>query len=287
LFDKAKFKEELNILIKSNPELEWGELRNFIMNRLITDDEYIRNKSLVDEIINWYLTMREERLTAKQWYHTIDLGNGFITNGIYDHRKIFNYYGFPGDLKDKRVLDVGPADGYFSFEFERLGAKEVVAIDAYESPNLTEAKNILKSKVDYRIVDVYDLNPKELGYFDMVFCGTLLIHLSDPFRALTNIRAILSANGMLYIATLIIKLKWYLYPVNLLLNQLPLAILVKSRQHIGAVVSYWIPSIKCLREMLYKVGFDNVQEVGSFNLYENHELTGRKQNYPHVVLKAW
>src|SRR5258706_14494121 len=37
----------------------------------------------------------------------------------------------PADLSGKTVLDVGAWDGFFSFEFERRGAKRVLAIDAW------------------------------------------------------------------------------------------------------------------------------------------------------------
>src|SRR5262245_59022582 len=56
------------------------------------------------------------------WYHCIDLGNGIVTDGDYDMTQYLAHYGFPDDLHGKRVLDVGRASGFFSFEFERRGA---------------------------------------------------------------------------------------------------------------------------------------------------------------------
>jgi 23S rRNA G2069 N7-methylase RlmK/C1962 C5-methylase RlmI len=35
------------------------------------------------------------------------------------------------DLRGKTVLDIGAYDGFFSFEAERRGAKQVVAMDYY------------------------------------------------------------------------------------------------------------------------------------------------------------
>jgi 2-polyprenyl-3-methyl-5-hydroxy-6-metoxy-1,4-benzoquinol methylase len=63
------------------------------------------------------------------WYHTIKISPGIKTRGIYNHEKYLSMYGFP-DLKGKTVLDVGCADGYFAFEFEKRGAKRVVAVDS-------------------------------------------------------------------------------------------------------------------------------------------------------------
>lgn len=286
MFDKTKFKKQLMEYVDAHPEIQLQELQRVTRINLVSEDDYIQHKSLIDEIINWYYTMQNERLVAHQWYHTIDLGNGRVTNGIYDHRSVVKYYGFPSNLEGKRVLDVGPADGFFSFQFEKMGAKEVVAIEAYENPHFIEAKNVLRSRVDYRIIDVYDLNPKDFGYFDMGFCGTVLVHLSDPFRALSNILSVISKNGVFFLAAVVFKPKWYLWPFELILNH-PIAKLVLGRQSPGFVSSYWIPSPACLRGMLYKTGFNNIEKISSFILHGNYKLTDRKVSYPHIVFKAF
>ncbi len=56
------------------------------------------------------------------WYHCIDLGDGVMAEGDYDMQRYLPAYRFPEDLRGKRVLDVGRASGFFSFEFERRGA---------------------------------------------------------------------------------------------------------------------------------------------------------------------
>jgi tRNA (mo5U34)-methyltransferase len=37
---------------------------------------------------------------------------------------------------------------------------------------------------------VYDHNPERLGTFDVVVCGSLMLHLRDPLRAMTAIRSV-------------------------------------------------------------------------------------------------
>ena len=49
---------------------------------------------------------------------TVDLGDGVLTPGQYDHRDVLASYGIPAVLAGKTVLDVGPAHGFFAFEFE-------------------------------------------------------------------------------------------------------------------------------------------------------------------------
>ena len=67
--------------------------------------------------------------TAAFWYHTLEFPHGIQTTGVYQHRPYLHFYGFPPSLVGATVLDVGAADGFFSFEFERRGAAEVVAVD--------------------------------------------------------------------------------------------------------------------------------------------------------------
>lgn len=64
------------------------------------------------------------------WYHSIQINDSIRTNGTYDIEPTLPKYGFPLSLKHKTVLDVGCADGFFAFEFEKRGAKEVCAIDS-------------------------------------------------------------------------------------------------------------------------------------------------------------
>lgn len=146
------------------------------------------------------------------WYHTIDLGNGIVTQGAYDHRPYLSYYGFPDSLAGKSALDVGPASGFFAFEFEKQGAQvTVVELPDWKShdfgplyvpdmdPELAQrylhrpfcvAAEILRSHIRRCQMTIYELSAETLGKFDLVFCGSLLIHLSDPARALWRIQQV-------------------------------------------------------------------------------------------------
>jgi tRNA (mo5U34)-methyltransferase len=50
------------------------------------------------------------------------------------------------------------------------------------------ARQLLGSRVERLSCTVYDLDPAVHGRFDVVLCGTLLVHLRDPIRALERIR---------------------------------------------------------------------------------------------------
>ena len=118
------------------------------------------------------------------WYHTIDLGHGLVSKGMFDHRPVMHHYGFPS-LVGKTCLDVATANGLFAFEMERRGAARVVAMDAPSlsdldllprvrermGPRLHETlgpgqpqfqipHDYLTSKVEPVLCNVYDLSPE-------------------------------------------------------------------------------------------------------------------------------
>src|SRR5262245_27409166 len=51
-----------------------------------------------------------------------------LVEGSWDHRETIDDYLGSVPVNGRRVLDVGPANGFFSFEMERRGA-EVTALD--------------------------------------------------------------------------------------------------------------------------------------------------------------
>lgn len=63
------------------------------------------------------------------WFHTIDLGDGKATKGVYDVRPIVDMHGFDDSLAGKSVLDVGTSDGFYAFELARRDPDSVCAVD--------------------------------------------------------------------------------------------------------------------------------------------------------------
>ena len=138
------------------------------------------------------------------WHQKWQLFEGIFTPGSNSIEQMWADLRLPHDLSGKRVLDIGAWNGCLSFECERRGASEVIALSP-EDPNKTgfyKLHVILKSQnVHYVIGTVYDLNPRKLGYFDVVlFCG-VLYHLRYPLLGIDNIRRI--SRGDVYIETLV------------------------------------------------------------------------------------
>ena len=170
-----------------------------------------------------------EFIQHAKWYHSIDIGKYGRTYGTYEHKPYLKYYQFP-DLSGIDCLDVGAADGFFSFEFEKMGAN-VTAVDihnydgglgvspspshseaykqkyrAYSSENekFTDLLEIMDMESLHRLLIVKKLIKSDVVFenrsiydlssmgrtFEVVFCGDLMEHLKNPLEAIENLRAV-------------------------------------------------------------------------------------------------
>ena len=214
---------------------------------------------------------RNEILTAVEsnplWYHSIELPHGIVTPGWFDLRPIMGRMPWP-DVAGKRCLDLGTYDGFLAFELERRGASVVVATDVHDHegwdwPQRTRAlgpnelaaiagekkglgfeiaRDALGSAVEKRNRSIYELDPAVDGAFDFVICGTLLLHLRDPIRAIERIRAVCSGSFL------------SAEQIDVRLTAL------RPRQPVawfrgGDRVQWWIPNRAAHRRMLEAGGF--------------------------------
>lgn len=158
-----------------------------------------------------------ESLSECRFYHSIDLPRSGAQKGDWDLRGKFDKYTGNVPLSGKTVLDVGTASGFLTFEAEKRGA-QMVSVDAispkvwdrieirnssyvtnrarWEDANgqymaalkrsywLAHREFDSKAKVCYG--NVYDL-PSELGQYDVVIVGQILVHLSNVIQALTSV----------------------------------------------------------------------------------------------------
>jgi tRNA (mo5U34)-methyltransferase len=155
-----------------------------------------------------------DRVASIDWYHTLELAPGVVTPGWLDHRGIVPRIPLPASLEGKRCLDIGTFNGFWAFELERRGASEVIGIDVLDprkwdwpvaSDDLAVttlaqrmaggdgfeiARAALGSRVQRLDQSVYDLDEQEVGRFDVIYLGSLLVHLRDPVRALERVRAV-------------------------------------------------------------------------------------------------
>src|SRR5947209_9199749 len=206
------------------------------------------------------------------WYHTLHLGNGVVTKGMFDHAPVLDRYPLPADLSGQRCLDVATMDGYWAFEMERRGAASVTAIDLEDPEDLdwpaslraghdrsmdetkgerfALAKRTLGSNVDRILLSAYDLSP-ELGTFDFVFCGDLLLHIKDPATVLENIRSV--CTGSAVIVNVIKKFRFY--------EKRPMAEL-DGIDHF----EWWVTNLAGLVRLVRAAGFSRVEPSETFEL---------------------
>jgi SAM-dependent methyltransferase len=146
------------------------------------------------------------------FYHRMELPGVGVVGGQWDLRRTIGDYLAGFRFASKRVLDVGAASGFPSFEMERRGA-EVVSFDmspdgqwdivplagadlAAEFHHKREswkaltnaywfAHAALRSSAKVCYGDIYRL-PDTLGTFDVAFLGSVLLHLQNPFEALRS-----------------------------------------------------------------------------------------------------
>jgi tRNA (mo5U34)-methyltransferase len=213
------------------------------------------------------------------WYHTIDVAPGLTTPGWFDLRHSLDLVPFP-DVEGKRCLDVGTFDGFYAFEMERRGASEVVAIDvedheewdwpadarpggpfAERDPGMSgppkgagfrELADLLGSKVQWRVCNIYDVSPEELGTFDVVVVGSLLVHLQSPVKALEAVRSV--CDGLLLSSDQVEV--W----LSILGKGRPLAKLRGT----GRTCQWWLYNGAGHQQILYSAGFETVDRSPYF-----------------------
>lgn len=144
----------------------------------------------------------QEQLDRYTWYHAIPVADGVVTKATtpgFQRLWDFNLACLDTvDFRDKTVLDIGCRDGLFSFEAEKRGAREILAIDNDLSLG---ARDVLvphfQSKVKFEELSLYDLNPETHGCFDIVLCLGVLYHLRYPFWGLKRMTDCLRDGALL------------------------------------------------------------------------------------------
>jgi tRNA (mo5U34)-methyltransferase len=223
----------------------------------------------------------------RSWYHTLELAPNLVTEGWFDLRPYVRHYGLPERMDGMRALDVGTWDGFLAFEMERRGA-DVVALDVDEEdeydwpprrrPEKFEpidrgagfrlAKEILGSNVERVSCNIYEARPEDLGTFDLVLCGSVLIHLRDQLLALERIAGL--CRGTFVTAEE--------YDRRGSLLPFPTSRYQADRDQ---AVVFWVPAAGTWKRMLWTAGFDRVERRGKFNMKARTGFS-----VPHVVHHA-
>ena len=249
------------------------------------------------------------------WYHTIDLGGGLITPGLYDYRETISSFPFPSDMTGMKVLDVGPATGFFSFEFERRGAR----VTAMELPSLRDLDRFPGQSVESSLAriermifpdSVNGLSRYRRGDNEREVYRCLLEAPFEFCKARLNSKVERrfstiyepdagSDFDLIFVGDVLVHT---LYPLKALAALAPLCrgslifaqVLPPGPQEPPAMlytggddpnedeVSWWLPNKSCLIAMLRKLGFAEVREAG----YHRGVVEPGSHPFERVILEA-
>ena len=184
---------------------------------------------------------------------------------------------FP-DLKGMKILDVGPASGFFSFYMEQAGA-EVASVELLNTDEfnkfgfnpLTKKENsktfnessfkvlysLLNSKIRYLNGSIYDIGNKILKgeKFDLVFVGSLLIHLRDPIGGLMSLSSI-CREGQIIATTPVWEGK----------IDVPEPMMKWANASFGSI-NWWLPNKSALEGWFLAAGFKDVNVTNKYFQY--------------------
>jgi len=198
----------------------------------------------------------EEMGKEQEWNHSIELPYGIRTapDGQVSHGKNIvkwsriKQYIDAIDVKEKRVLDVGCSEGYFSLKLAELGAKEVVGVDADER-RIKKAKFVSEvlgtSNITYEAADIFESGMEKYGHFDFVLCMGFLHRASYPYHAIRQLTEISDT----------ILFEWKSLREGSF--DLPIMKFCGGLSKDSNVYSglYWLPSVQCVVDMLKSLGF--------------------------------
>ena len=196
-----------------------------------------------------------QRAADITWFHSMDLGAGLRTNGIYDPSRTLPRLKLPERLAGQTVLDVGAWDGFYSFEMERRGA-DVLATDDYSwggggwgtKAGFDLAHQARGSHVRSLQIDPLDLSPEAVGgRFDIVLMLGVLYHLRDPLRVLERVASV--TQGLLVLET----------EVGMLLTRRPAAEFFPGTELNDDPTNWWAPNVAAMSGMLRAVGFRSIE----------------------------
>ena len=206
-------------------------------------------------------------------YHKYTLGNDVVIEGDYDLTKILSHYGLPLNLAGATVLDVGTASGFLAIQCARRGAR-VTAIDLWDSPKALQlACSAFGVEVRYVKKNVLDIDDA-FGRFDLVLCGSMLLHVASPVDVLRKIRL---ACGMRAIVSTACT-------ADSATSERPICEFLGVHVENGDYWHYWSMSAPALEKMLLAAGFSAIERTTHFTLQSE---PGRAHYVsPHVVVTA-
>lgn len=180
------------------------------------------------------------------WHHRFEIYPGLITPGSYDPLSLWSKLNLESRCRGRRVLDLGTSDGFFTKKIASLGG-DVVGVDyrSKKSHGFWVMEALSGWTFDYRHANLFEINPEDLGSFDIVLFLGVLYHMPDMIRALHKVRSL--CNSILLLET---------QSENDFCDEIAAARYYKAATLAGDITNFWSPNRRCVLDMLYDAGFD-------------------------------
>jgi tRNA (mo5U34)-methyltransferase len=222
------------------------------------------------------LTKLEEKVRELgPWFHDLNLGG---VRTAPDHplgnflRDLWTQVepAFPRDMAGKTVLDIGCNAGFYSLQLHARGARVTgIEHDPHYLAQARFAAEVLGADIDYRQLDVYDVD--QLGQqFDYVLFMGVLYHLRYPLYALDKV-AKLPREKLIFQSMLRGSADTSMqiegdYPITEreIFNdpRYPAMYFIENR-YAGDPTNWWSPNTACMEAMLRSSGLRIDRHVGS------------------------
>lgn len=185
----------------------------------------------------------ENEVKKRHWFHNIEVLPDLWTGGHYTPNPIwlFNLMELPADMKGLKALDIGCADGAYSFEMARRGA-DVTSADLFspDFQNVNFLSEALNLPVKYKQSSIYELQGEK--EYDIILALGLLYHLQYPLLGLHCLNKL--CRGTLVLESHVSS-GWGMW-----LKFLP------GKELADDPSNWWDPTPKCLLSMIKSSGFE-------------------------------
>lgn len=205
-YDSKKYREFIELNYSLDKQIN---KINILLNSMLNTEKGIYQKSgNIDNKTT--IAQKSENFDYEQyWNKRLNQNFNLIGVGNIDFGEIYNIYLYKsridilkylintlfGNLKDKRILEIGPGIGVFTDFFKKEGVGTYLGIDISEKAT----KFLAEKYKDFLFVnDDISNYDHPLHSFDLIFAADVLLHITDEkkyVKALKNLCSQLDDNG--------------------------------------------------------------------------------------------
>lgn len=243
-----------------------------------------------------------DRIAARDWFYEFDLPGELVapcrtprhvapihtTRLEMLWRAIDGYVEQRGGWGEMSAIDIASHQGYYSTHLARRGARSVLGIDA-RAEHVADAELIRQAyglgNLRFEQHDIYDVDPGQLGTFDVVVCYGLLYHVENPVGLLRLCRQLIGkAGGVCVVETQVVPnlsgpVDWgsyeYVKPLKGVMGLIDESdeLQVPEASTTGICMA---PSLEGLVWMMQRIGFQDVVQIPARDdAYEQHRFGKR------------